>query len=134
MTNKSKLPKIFIFFQKNCHWQFYLKKCQIFGNFLPVKWQFSGGSSAYCVPPQVCHPGGTFDTSYLKLFHTVDSIRFSTISPLLHYRDVTFVSTVGQIDTKCHFLTSDLSTLWLCEFLRSDLSILWLAETKYMEI
>ena len=25
-------------------WQFFLKKCQVFGNFLTVKWQFSRGS------------------------------------------------------------------------------------------
>ena len=49
-----KLPNIFIFFKKiangnffekneNC-WQFFLKKCQVFGNFLTVNWQYSGGS------------------------------------------------------------------------------------------
>ena len=47
----------FFFFQKNCQkfsfffkenndkfWQFCWKKCQVFGNFLTFKWQFSGGS------------------------------------------------------------------------------------------
>ena len=41
--NVKKLPKTGHFFQKNCHWQFLLKKFQVFGNFLKVKWQFSGG-------------------------------------------------------------------------------------------
>jgi len=49
-----KMTNFFIFFQKNCHWHFFWKKlkflsiflnnCQVFGNFLTVKWQFSGGS------------------------------------------------------------------------------------------
>ena len=35
------------FFEKNEHfWQFFLKKCQVFGNFLTVKWQFSRGSGS----------------------------------------------------------------------------------------
>jgi len=40
-----KLPKIY-FFQKNENfWQFFfLQNCQVFGNFLTVNWQFSGGS------------------------------------------------------------------------------------------
>ena len=45
-TNCQKLDK------KNCqkfkfcikkNWHFFLKKCQVFGNFLTFKWQFSGG-------------------------------------------------------------------------------------------
>ena len=50
-----KLPKIFIFFKKIAtgnffeknenFWQFFWKKCQVFGNFWTVKWQFSGGSA-----------------------------------------------------------------------------------------
>ena len=42
------------FFHQNCHWQFcwkklkflafFLEKCQVLGNFLTFKWQFSGGS------------------------------------------------------------------------------------------
>ena len=49
-----KLKKIVIFFQQNCQWQFcykkwqffqfFWKKCQVFGNFLTFKWQYSGGS------------------------------------------------------------------------------------------
>ena len=53
-----KLPKIFMFFKKNAknvHFfnfvekktifvNVFAKKCQVFGNFLTVKWQFSGGS------------------------------------------------------------------------------------------
>ena len=51
---QKKLPKIFIFFKKIANgnffffnenfWQFFWKKCKIFGNFLTFKWQFSGGS------------------------------------------------------------------------------------------
>ena len=37
---------IFLKKRQNC-WHFFLKKCQVFGNFLTVKWQFSGGSDAY---------------------------------------------------------------------------------------
>ena len=55
------MPKIFIFFFKKIaignflkkknenFWQFFLKKCQVFGNFLTVKWQFSGGSAFNCI-------------------------------------------------------------------------------------
>ena len=33
---------------KKCHfWQFFLKKCQVFGNFLTFKWPFSGGSGIH---------------------------------------------------------------------------------------
>ena len=50
-----KIYKNFHFFQQNCQWQFFwknkkfghfffLKKYQVFVNFLTVKWQFSGGS------------------------------------------------------------------------------------------
>ena len=49
-----KLQKIFIFFKKIANgnffeknenfWQFFWKKFQVFGNFLTVKWKFSGGS------------------------------------------------------------------------------------------
>ena len=49
-----KIDKIVIF-QQNCHWQFcwkndnfwqfFWKECQVFGNFLTFKWQFSGGSA-----------------------------------------------------------------------------------------
>ena len=48
-----KLPKIFIFFKIKLPWQFFWKnenfwkKCQVFGNFLTVKWQFSGGSDTH---------------------------------------------------------------------------------------
>ena len=38
-----KLP-LALFFLKDNFWQFFWKKCQVFGNFLTVKWQFSGGS------------------------------------------------------------------------------------------
>ena len=51
------MPKIFFFFQKIANgnffeknenfWQFFWKKCQAFGNFLTVKWQFSGGSGPH---------------------------------------------------------------------------------------
>ena len=34
-----------IFKIKGNFWQFFLKICQVFGNFLTVKWQFSGGSN-----------------------------------------------------------------------------------------
>ena len=35
------------FFEKNeKFWQFWGKKCQVLGNFLIVKWQFSGGSGS----------------------------------------------------------------------------------------
>ena len=30
--------------KKNFFYKFFWKKCQVFGNFLTVKWQFSGGS------------------------------------------------------------------------------------------
>ena len=37
-----------IFFEKNeKNLAIYLEKCQVFGNFLTVKWQFSGGSDCY---------------------------------------------------------------------------------------
>ena len=32
---------------------FFEKKCQVFGNFLTVKWQFSGGS-AFDISPDTC--------------------------------------------------------------------------------
>ena len=36
------------FLEKNENfWQFFWKKCQVFDNFLTVKWQFSGGSGLY---------------------------------------------------------------------------------------
>jgi len=42
---------------KNCQklenfWQFFGKKCQVFGIFLTVKWQFSGGSGGLTVRSQ----------------------------------------------------------------------------------
>ena len=42
------------FFEKNENfWQFFWKKCQVFGNFLTVKWQFSGGlGEGYHVRPE----------------------------------------------------------------------------------
>jgi len=47
----SKMPKTFFFFKKiakDCEKMtifdnFFGKKCQVFGNFLTFKWQFSGG-------------------------------------------------------------------------------------------
>ena len=36
--------KIVLFFNKIAIVNFFEKKCQVFGNFLTVKWQFSGGS------------------------------------------------------------------------------------------
>ena len=49
------IDKNCLFFQKNCQSQIFLKKrkflaiflkkCQVFGNFLTVKWQFSGVSA-----------------------------------------------------------------------------------------
>ena len=47
---QKKLPKFFFFFFKKIiandenFWQFFWKKCKVFGKFLTVKWQFSGGS------------------------------------------------------------------------------------------
>ena len=49
-----KIARNFHFFQKIANsnfveknenfWQFFAEKCQVFGNFLTVKWQFSGGA------------------------------------------------------------------------------------------
>ena len=46
LTFKNKIAKNFHFFWKK--WKFlaiFFEKCQVFGNFLTVKWQFSGGSA-----------------------------------------------------------------------------------------
>ena len=63
------------FFQQNCQWQFcwkndtfcqfFWKKCQVFGNFLTFKWQFSGGSVVYYVYI-VYHTSVFFKTSSQK--------------------------------------------------------------------
>ena len=46
---------------KNCQkldifWQFFLKKCQVFGNFLTFKWQFSADTPASLLPQMWCGP------------------------------------------------------------------------------
>ena len=63
-----KLTKIFIFFNKIANGnfveknenfcQFFWKKCLVFGNFLTVKWQFSGGSGRYSAICLYGHPLG----------------------------------------------------------------------------
>jgi len=39
-----KIAKNVYFSPKNCHWQLVWKKMIILGNFLTLKWQFSGGT------------------------------------------------------------------------------------------
>ena len=43
-----KLP-LAIFLKKNENFEQLKKKCHVFGNFLTVKWQFSGGSGHHLV-------------------------------------------------------------------------------------
>ena len=46
--NVKKLPKTWLFFQKNWQKLSFFFKCQVFGNFLTVKSTFSGGSGHEC--------------------------------------------------------------------------------------
>ena len=43
------------FFLNKNFWQFFFFKCQVFGNFLTVKWQFCGGSDTHLLPQTHLH-------------------------------------------------------------------------------
>ena len=66
---------MFHFFQKNCQWQnenfwqVLKKKCQVFGDFLTVKWQFSGGSDCHPIRQMLDLFLDNFDSKHPDLRH-----------------------------------------------------------------
>ena len=92
----SKNCKKLVFFPKNCHWQFFFnenfwhffwKKCQVFCNFLTVKWQFSGGSGQDT--PTMFHLLSSFVNSLLFVGNFI-IFNHSAVLPNIEYILVVF--------------------------------------------
>ena len=107
------LRKIAIWLSKNEHFcQFFWKKCQVFGNFLTFKWQFSGESASDIRP---CWAGrnrkclNICSVSYSN-FNTYKIILWFVITKTYYLQNIALFN----LKKKCHCFPSYQIIFYLC--------------------